>query len=76
MKCCPFFIDISNMIIQIECEIIRGMAGEVRYCTKPCPHKVIGVGNIPAMVGSTECKMCQHHGGITEASDCVICNHE
>ena len=52
------------------------MAGEVKYCTKPCPYKTIGVGNIPAMVGSTECKMCQYHGGITEASNCVICNHE
>lgn len=64
------------MIIQIESEVIRGMAGEVRYCTKPCPHGLIGIGKVLAMVGSTECKMCPHYEGITEASNCVICNHE
>ncbi len=63
------------MTIQIESEIIKGMAGEVKYHTKPCPHNVVGIGNLPAMVGSTQCQICQHFGGITEASQCVLCNH-
>lgn len=50
------------------------MAGEVRYCTKPCPYKTIGVGNLPNMVGSTQCMMCQYYGGT--ADNKVTCNHD
>lgn len=64
------------MIIQIESKIIKGMAGEVKYHTKPCPHNIAGIGGLPAMVGSTQCQMCQHFGGITEAAQCILCNHE
>ena len=63
------------MTIQIESEIIRGMAGEVKYHTKPCPYGVKGIGNLPNMVGSTQCQMCQHFGSITEAPQYVLCNH-
>ena len=69
----------QDCIIQIESEVIRGMAGEVVYQTKPCPYNErerFTVANKPAMVGSVSCKLCQFHGGIIEASNCVICNHE
>lgn len=67
------------MTIQIESEIIRGMAGEVRYYTKPCPHGEKGIGNAIAMVGSSQCQMCQHYGGVEKVSDLVenvVCNHK
>lgn len=62
------------MTIQIESEIIKGMAGEVKYHTKPCPYSVSGVGNVPAMVGSTQCMMCQYYGGTDDNE--VTCNHD
>lgn len=64
------------MTIQIESEIIRGMAGEVKYHTKPCPYGVKGIGNTPAMVGSSQCQMCHHYEGLTEDSSSVVCNHK
>ena len=62
------------MTIQIESEIIRGMAGEVKYHTKPCPYGVKGIGNLPNMVGSTQCQMCQHFGDIDDNK--VTCNYD
>ena len=67
------------MEIKIESETIRGMAGEVIYHTKPCPHEErekFTADNKIAMVGSTSCKLCSYHGGIDENSNCVICNLE
>lgn len=67
------------MNIQIESEIIRGMAGEVKYHTKPCPYGEKGIGNVSCMVGSTQCQMCQHYGGIEKVSnhvENVVCNHK
>ena len=64
------------MTIQIESEIIRGMAGEVKYHTKPCPYGVKGIGNLPNMVGSTQCQMCQHYGDTTSDSLYVVCNYK
>lgn len=67
------------MTIQVESEIIRGMAGEVRYHTKPCPHSEKGIGNAIAMVGSSQCMMCRHYGGTEKVSDLVenvVCNHK
>lgn len=61
--------------IKVEKEVIRGMAGPVTYFTKPCPYgeKPMSYDGKSAMVGSVQCKMCQHHGGQTEES--VKCNH-
>lgn len=64
------------MTIKIESEVLRGMAGEVTYHTMPCPFNEKGIGGIPAMVGSVQCQMCGHYGGLTESSDCVVCNRQ
>ena len=64
------------MTIQIESEIIRGMAGEVKYHTKPCPHDLLGFYSAKIMVGSTQCQLCQHYGGTTSDSLYVVCNHK
>ena len=72
------------MYIGIESEIIKGMAGEVKYHTRPCPNGENGMGNVIAKVGSVACQMCRHFGGIEEhrtdggeiVAECVICNHD
>jgi len=67
------------MNIQIESEILNGMAGKVKYHTKPCPYNQVGfggIGNTPAMVGSSQCQMCHHYEGLTEDSSSVVCNHK
>jgi hypothetical protein len=56
------------MKIKAISEVIRGMAGEVRYWNTPCPF------GEKSNVGTTWCKMCPHHGGMED--DVVTCNHE
>lgn len=63
------------MTIKIESEVLRGMAGEMTYHTMLCPFNVIGIGGSLAKVGSTQCQMCQHYGGVTDDSESVVCNH-
>lgn len=55
------------MDIQAKSEIIRGMAGEVKYYITPCQFES------KVMVGSTGCKMCQHHVSMTD--EVVTCDH-
>jgi len=57
-----------TMEIEAKSEIIRGMAGEVKYYTSACPF------GSKEKVGSTGCKLCKHHGGMTD--EVVTCNHE
>ena len=59
------------------------MAGPVTYHTKDCPNGVKGFGGVVSKVGSTNCQMCQHYGGIVEHKteqgevlfEGVHCNH-
>ena len=68
----------KKMKIEILTEVLPTMCGNVVYHTKPCPHGVNGMlaKGQTATVGSTSCKMCQHFGGIEDATRQVICNHE
>ena len=64
------------MVIEAKFEIIRGMAGEVKYYNRPCPHgerPMFGGGKM--MVGSISCQMCKHYGGQV-GDDSIECKHE
>ena len=52
-------------MINADFEILRTMAGVVKYYTRVCPHNKEFIGQ-PIMVGSNYCKMCEHFGGSSE----------
>ena len=72
------------MVIEAKFEIIRGMAGNVKYYNRPCPHGEKPIQGVVAFVGSTACKLCKYYEASDEVktetkdvfAECVTCNHD